>query len=690
MKKFYAFLMAVLVAAMAFAQGQKGGKSLRVPTTLPLGKNIVARHTPKKGVKAKVRKYAEDAASYVKVNTAPEDWEGQYLIVYEDGNVAMNGGLTEKLDAVENTISVTISDGEIASTSATDAASFVIKKTDGGYSIQSASGLYMGKTTDANGLDSGSSSYDNTLSIDGEGNADILSSGGAYLRFNSASNQLRFRYYKSSTYTNQKAIQLYKLGGEKTEPASGGSGELVELPEGVETEEWNMAGTMYVWDGEDWQADALPSIAPVAIDGEDIYVQGLSYWFEEAWVKGTISGSKALFPSNQFMGSDEYGDDYIVAYDNETYDPTDYLEFDFDTETGTLTMTNWYGESDAMNSTGVYNYCEELTISQNAIAGDEVVTVPEGLVTTQYNLTAQSLDYDDDNNEELTPVAGITYVGFDGDDVYIQGLCAYITDAWVKGTRSGSTIIIPAGQYYGAYETFFGDFDMYFGGCDEEGNLLDVHFSISDDEKTLTAQEWVITNSEKDEAAPYEILTALVLTKAVEKEATPANPSVSDFSDYDAEDGYGMVVVEIPTTDTNGEPMLVDKLSYVLYVDENGTISPYTFDASLYEVLTESISEVPFTLDDDWDFDVDGEMVWISLNSETATYTRIGVQSIYRGMGIEHKSDIVWYTIDRDGTAIKGVSTDEGKSTVYNLAGQRVEKAQKGIYIVNGKKVVKR
>ena len=36
-------------------------------------------------------------------------------------------------------------------------------------------------------------------------------SGGAYLRYNAASNQNRFRYYKSSSYSGQKAIALYKL-----------------------------------------------------------------------------------------------------------------------------------------------------------------------------------------------------------------------------------------------------------------------------------------------------------------------------------------------------------------------------------------------------------------------------------------------------------------------------------------------
>ena len=134
--------------------------------------------------------------------------DGQYLIVYEDGNVAFDGGL-ETLDATENTIDVSITNGVIAATATTLAAAFTIDATEG--TIQSASGYYIGQATDANGLaTSTETAYTNTLTID-EGDADVLSSGGARLRYNSASNQLRFRYYKSASYAGQQAIQLYKL-----------------------------------------------------------------------------------------------------------------------------------------------------------------------------------------------------------------------------------------------------------------------------------------------------------------------------------------------------------------------------------------------------------------------------------------------------------------------------------------------
>ena len=145
---------------------------------------------------------------YALVTSTDEIENGEYLIVYTDGSLAFNGSL-ETLDAVGNTIDVTIEDDKIECSDEVDAATFTIASVDNGYSIQSKSGMYIGQTSDANGLNTSSTTaYTNAITIS-ENNADIIS-GGAYLRYNSASNQNRFRYYKSASYTNQKAIQLYK------------------------------------------------------------------------------------------------------------------------------------------------------------------------------------------------------------------------------------------------------------------------------------------------------------------------------------------------------------------------------------------------------------------------------------------------------------------------------------------------
>ena len=160
-------------------------------------------------VTATFAKTAITSGDFVKVTSAPTDWSGEYLIVYESGKVAFNGGLT-KLDATGNTISVSISDGKIAATDATNAATVTIAPMTGGYSIQAKNGKYIGQTSDENGLTSSNTPTLHTLALSGS-NVDIICSGqSTRLRYNATSGQDRFRYYKSATYTQQQPIQLYK------------------------------------------------------------------------------------------------------------------------------------------------------------------------------------------------------------------------------------------------------------------------------------------------------------------------------------------------------------------------------------------------------------------------------------------------------------------------------------------------
>ena len=152
---------------------------------------------------------------YVKVTSSSDLTSGKYLIVYEEGSVAFNGGL-EKLDATSNTITVTLNNNKITATDATNAACFTYDATAG--TLKSASGLYIGNNSDSNSLSASTTeAYKNTVSLDGT-DAKIVSSGGAYLRYNAQSGQTRFRYFKSGSYTNQKAIQLYKLTGSRSAP----------------------------------------------------------------------------------------------------------------------------------------------------------------------------------------------------------------------------------------------------------------------------------------------------------------------------------------------------------------------------------------------------------------------------------------------------------------------------------------
>ena len=160
-------------------------------------------------VTANTQLYALYRASvFNKVTAEPsgaDKWDGNYLIVYENENKAFDGSL-ETLDATYNTISVNITNNKIAYNSVTKNAIFSIANIKGTeYSIQSASGYYIGRATNSNGLDSNKlSSYSNTISLS-NGNVTIKATVTRYLSFNTANDQKRFRYLSSGT------VQLYKL-----------------------------------------------------------------------------------------------------------------------------------------------------------------------------------------------------------------------------------------------------------------------------------------------------------------------------------------------------------------------------------------------------------------------------------------------------------------------------------------------
>ena len=163
-----------------------------------------------------VYSYVEEGTSsgtgdYVKVTETPADWTGEYLIVYEDSGYIFDGSLTS-FDQVSNYKAVTVTNNTIPAAQG-DAYSFTVEAYSTGYSIRGTSNKYIGHSTNANKITTSDTPLLNKLSIGADGSANIICSGGAYLRFNNTSGQYRFRYYKSSTYSNQKAICLYVKDG---------------------------------------------------------------------------------------------------------------------------------------------------------------------------------------------------------------------------------------------------------------------------------------------------------------------------------------------------------------------------------------------------------------------------------------------------------------------------------------------
>lgn len=141
--------------------------------------------------------------TYTKVTETPSDWSGQYLIVYN--NWAFDGSLT-KLDAVNNYQTITIENDTIEEEKDIY---FTIEKLDNSnYSIQSASGYYIGCTGEKGLSSSLTQQYEHTISLGTDTSVNLTTTSGATLQFNNQNGQNRFRYYTSG----QQPITLYRNG----------------------------------------------------------------------------------------------------------------------------------------------------------------------------------------------------------------------------------------------------------------------------------------------------------------------------------------------------------------------------------------------------------------------------------------------------------------------------------------------
>lgn len=157
--------------------------------------------------KISLKQNGKDGAAiyFVKVTETPTDWSGTYLIVYEADKVAFDGSLST-LDAINNTVAVTISENKIEATDALMKSVFIIDGKDG--SLKSASGYYVGHTGTKNTLSTNkTTAYKNSFDFNSETKVITIKCNNFNLKFNASKDQKRFRYFSSE----QNDIQLYKL-----------------------------------------------------------------------------------------------------------------------------------------------------------------------------------------------------------------------------------------------------------------------------------------------------------------------------------------------------------------------------------------------------------------------------------------------------------------------------------------------
>lgn len=310
---------------------------------------------------------------------------------------------------------------------------------------------------------------------------------------------------------------------------------------------------------------------------------------------------------------------------------------------------------------GVINHDKAAKL-QNAKANvtvkaeGDIVTPPADAEQMLYNFQGHDTYSNKDKAFEV-------WVVIEDNDIYIKGLSEYLTEGWVKGAIADGVATFPA-AYMGTFE-FWGDaYALDFDGAS---------FTVNGDASMLTAADGYTTSVEGEVLDEFINVT---LTKALPEIATPATPTITEFT----EDDYGHYVkMTIPTTDVDGNEIFAALLSYQMLVDRSGEQSVYEFTTDAYEFLEENMTVVPYNFTDYYDIDVAGKQVYI-YGDDIDQWTAIGVKSIYTVGDESRESEIFWYQLNP--TAITGISANNVVETsYYDLQGRKVGANATGVLI---------
>lgn len=268
----------------------------------------------------------------------------------------------------------------------------------------------------------------------------------------------------------------------------------------------------------------------VVRQGEDIFIQGLYDRMPEAWVRGTMSGNKAIFPSGQYLGSVDPAlvDDSHDVFDVYMYCSTDLrttcdLEIDYNPLNDTFEAYYQYilfSEQD--NIRARYEHLQNLSFFS---AQKEPTAVPDDLATVSYRMNAYECSIGKD-------LEYYVQVGFRDDKVFVRGISEAFPEAWVSGTIEGDQVFFMRNQYLGPYVLGGKTYDIWFTGINhDEAYFTSVAFDYDPTTGIFTQPEgnWLVINGDPAAWKWLNNMSNVVLTPDENKqeepdELTPSTP----------------------------------------------------------------------------------------------------------------------------------------------------------------------
>lgn len=302
------------------------------------------------------------------------------------------------------------------------------------------------------------------------------------------------------------------------------------------------------------------------------------------------------------------------------------------------------------------------------------ITPPEELETERY-----SMEYEGSGH--------LVNVGFDGDEVYIQGVSeTRLPEAWMKGTIKGKKITFPL-----AYAGFYSSYLLYFCGADAEYGLdsngyynwlyywKDGSTTCDYDAATgsFSTQQTIFASNSDSGIGLGETYHSPRFRPYTEQAGTPVTPNVAYYQEMGA---FTILMLNVPLLDTEGRFLDPAKVSYRLFVDDDE--EPFTFYTDEYKQLPQDMEEIPYLFTDETREAFSRSYIYekaYALYLFQTGFDRIGVQTIYRGGGEEHTSAIGYYDIT--GAQVATPTIRRAQDEHFDLQGRRVANGHKGLTI---------
>ena len=281
-------------------------------------------------------------------------------------------------------------------------------------------------------------------------------------------------------------------------------------------------------------------------ENNEVYLKDpLSKLIVNTWVKGTLSsdGKTITLPMGQ-----------NIQYDTEVGQPIaiKMVEFDEDYEEfsvlSTASVTYTISEDKiTLNGTSKYVCLGAVWATSNECVGfadynsvytpaitDVLVELPDGVTTEPYRFKGNEYQ-----GGELNYTVN---VGFDGADMYVQGLLADKPEAWVKGSRNGNTVTFESGQYLGIYGSHNAVY-MCAVNRMNTSEMQDLVFTYDEATETYSNDsQFLLLNASKSTVYLLQAISDFSLTKAGNGgayevpyyEGFDSNASLNDYTIIDA------------------------------------------------------------------------------------------------------------------------------------------------------------